>query len=69
MHAVFRIEEVLVNDTNEMISLIEGENAEINVPREVWSGLEGSDRVRVASLLFPNVSGMLPEHLPNKENT
>ena len=66
---VFQIEEVLVNETDERISLIEGEKAEVSVPREVWSGLSESDRVRVAFLLFRNVSGLLPEHLPSEENT
>ena len=60
---VLRIEEVSINSTNESISLIEGENARISIPREVIASIKGRESVRVVSFLYRNMSGLLPESL------
>ena len=66
--AVLRVEEVLINSTNERISLIEGENASISsIPREVIANVEGRENIRVVSLLYQNMSGLLPESLEGVE--
>ena len=65
--AVLRIEEVSINNTNESISLIEGENARISIPREVIASAEGRESVRVVSFLCQNMSGLLPESLEGVE--
>ena len=62
------VKEVLVNETDERIAPIEGELAEISIPREMLSGLRGNERVRMASFLFKNMSGLLPESLKEDEN-
>ena len=62
--AVFHVEEVSLDDTTEKISPIEGEIAELNIPREVLeSAAERGASVRMASFLFRNMSGLLPESL------
>ena len=61
--AVLRVEEVSINSTNERISLIEGENTTISIPREVIANVEGRESVRVVSILYRNMSGLLPERL------
>ena len=65
--AVLRVEEVLISSTNERISLIEGENASISIPREVIANVEGRENIRVVSLLYQNMSGLLPESLEGVE--
>ena len=66
---VLLVKEVIVNDTNERIALIEDEAAGISFPREVLTGIVvGRERVRVASLLFRNMSGLLPERLEEDDN-
>ena len=65
--AVLRVEEVPINTTNESISLIEGENARISIPREVVESIEGTESVRVVSFLYQNMSGLLPESLEGVE--
>lgn len=57
------VEEVLVNETSERISLIEDKDASISIPQEALSGADGRKRVRIASLLFRNLSGLVPESL------
>jgi hypothetical protein len=43
---------------------IQGEEAEIIVPiREVLAGLKSGEEVRMAALLFRNMSGLLPESM------
>ena len=42
---------------------IEEENARISIPREVLEGATGETPVRMASFLFRNMSGLLPESL------
>ena len=62
---VFHVEELLVNETEETILKppIEGENAEISIPREVLESARGKTPIRMASFLFRNMSGLLPESL------
>ena len=64
--AVILVQEVLVSNADEVITLIEEEAAGISIPREVFSSLK-EKRVRVASTLFRNMTGFLPESL--KEET
>ena len=61
--AVFRVEEVSVNEASAAtLSPIQGEVAEIIIPiREVLAGVESGTEVRMAALLFRNMSGLLPE--------
>ena len=43
---------------------IQGEDAEIIVPiTEVLAGLKSREEVRMAALLFRNMSGLLPESM------
>ena len=66
---VLLVKEVALNDTNERIPLIEDAAAGISIPREVLTGIVGGrERVRVASLLFRNMSGLLPERLEGDDN-
>ena len=60
---MFHVEEKEVSESTDGISPIERENAQINVPREVLSGVRRGEMVRMASLLFRNMSGILPERL------
>ena len=61
--AVFHVEEVSVNEASAAtLSPIQGEDAEIIIPiREVLAGLESGAEVRMAALLFRNMSGLLPD--------
>ena len=65
--AVLRVEEASTNNINESISLIEGENARISIPREVIASVEGRESVQVVSFLYRNMSGLLPESLEGVE--
>ena len=65
---VFIVEEVLVGEADERLSPIEGEDAVISIPMEVFGGLGGEERVRMASFLFRNMSGLLPENLEGTDN-
>ena len=60
------VEELVVNDIangDERISLIQEESAEINIPiREVLASARNRE-VRMASVLFRNMSGLLPVQL------
>ena len=62
---VFRVEEVSVSEASAAtLSPIQGEDAEIMIPiREVLSGLESGAEVRMAALLFRNMSGLLPDRI------
>ena len=62
---MFRVEEVSMNETSvATLSPIQGEDAEIIIPiREVLSGLESGEEVRMAALLFRNMSGLLPDRI------
>ena len=59
-----------MNETvNESRSPIKDEPAEIHIPvREVLSGVESEEPVRMTSLLFRNMSGLLPERLASSYN-
>ena len=52
-----------LDDTAQRISTIEGEIAELNIPIEVLESAERGASVRMASFLFRNMSGLLPESL------
>ena len=53
----------MVNETLKL-SFIRDENAEIILPiREVLTDLESGEVVRVAALLYRNMSGLLPESM------
>ena len=63
------VKELTLNKTVDKIhSLpVNSENATIHIPvREVLSSSENEDPVRMASLLFRNMSGFLPERLPEE---
>ena len=46
------------------LSPIQGEDAEIIIPiREVLLGLKSGEGVRMATLLFRNMSGLLPDRI------
>ena len=64
---VLRVEEASINSINESISLIEGENTRISIPREVIASIKGRESVRVVSFLYRNMSGLLPESLEGVE--
>ena len=67
--AVFHVEEISVHETDPMkLSPIQGEDAEIIIPiREVLVGLESGAEVRMAALLFRNMSGLLPESIDHED--
>ena len=47
-----------------LLAPIQGEDAEIIVPvTEVLTGLNNREKVRMAALLFRNMSGLLPESI------
>ena len=65
---MFQVEEVSLNDTDDMFSGVEEEEAEISIPREVLESLgQYGEPVRMASLLFRNKSGLLPERLEGND--
>ena len=66
MNAVLDVVELSVNDiiSAERISPIEGQIAEISIPiREVLAGVGNKEEARMATILFRNMSGLLPESL------
>ena len=67
--AVLRVKEVsIINTTNERISSqFEGENARISIPREVIASVEGRESILFVSILYRNMSGLLPESLEGVE--
>ena len=66
---VFHVEEVSASETRAgTLSPIQGEDAEIIIPmREVLVGLESGAKVRMAAILFRNMSGLLPENVVYEE--
>ena len=58
-------DDIFINDTVEKIPLIQAEEAQISISREVLTSCRGKREVnvRVASLLYRNMSGLLPERL------
>ena len=65
---MFRVKDKLVDESLEKISPIEGESSQITVPRELLDGVRKGNRIRMASFLFRNMSGLLPERLNNSDN-
>lgn len=66
---MFVVEEVSLNDTDDGLSPIDDEDAQIVIPREVLAALGNGESVRMASLLFRNKSGLLPPRLESADNT
>ena len=62
---MFHVEELLLDESTESISPIEDEIAQIRVPREVLAGQGRGQPIRMASFLFRNMSGLLPQRLEN----
>ena len=64
----FHIEEVMIDKNADMLSPIEDDSARISIPREVVEGTttEGAP-VRMASFLFRNMTGLLPESLSDED--
>ena len=67
---VFQIEDVLIDEiTEERISPIQGEIAEISIPiREVFASAGNQTLVRMASFLFRNMSRLLSGNLEGADN-
>lgn len=61
--AVLRVEEVVINNTNERITHTVGGKAKISIPREVIANVEGRESIQVVFILYRNMSGLLPESL------
>ena len=59
---MFRVEELLMSES---ITPIEEDVAEIRIPSEVLASQEGLNPIRMASFLFRNMSGLLPQRLSN----
>ena len=58
------VQEIDIEGTNETtIPLIDSKGAKITIPREAFLFPKAQERVRVASLLFRNMSGFLPQRL------
>ena len=63
MYEVFLVEEISLNDTeDEFISGVSDERAKIRIPRIIMERSD-QDPVRMVSLLFRNMSWLLPERL------
>ena len=56
------------NLVGESITPIEEESVKIDIPREVLEGVESGDQIRLATTIFRNMSRLLPETLPGKQN-
>ena len=66
LHTDLLFKEVLANTTTsstDLITLIDDDAARISIPREVFRGLDEARPVRVASFLYRNMSGLLPQSL------
>ena len=61
--AVFRVEEVRAENLKDIVSPIDEDSARISIPREVLEGSAEGAPVRMASFLFRNMTGLLPESL------
>ena len=59
----FHVQEVRADKNTDRVSPIEDKSATINIPTEVLEGATEEAPVRMASLLFRNMSGLLPESL------
>ena len=66
--AVFRVEEVRVENLQDTVFPIDEDSARISIPRDVLEGATaGGAPVRIASFLFRNMTGLLPESLGNED--
>ena len=68
---MFHIDEVSLNDMDDdgILFGVEEEETEISIPREVLESLGNeTEPVRMASLLYRNMSGLLPERLEGNDN-
>jgi hypothetical protein len=65
----YHIEEVTIDNFKSAgrVSPIEENSARISIPREVLEGAAQGASVRMASFLFRNMSGLLPESLSNSD--
>lgn len=63
LHAVFHIEDLVMDESSETLLAIDEETAKIRIPREVLASQESGKPVRMASFLFKNMSGLLPQRL------
>jgi hypothetical protein len=65
--AVFHVEEVRAD--KDSLSPIDEDSARISIPREVLepADVAGGAPVRMASFLFRNMSGLLPESLSDSD--
>ena len=65
---MFLVNEVSLSEIEDkLIPGVEAAEAEIRIPREVLEG-NSEEPVRMASLLFRNMSGLLPERLEGNDN-
>ena len=64
---MFHVEELIMAESSESITLVEEDIAEISIPSEVLEKQEGMNPIRTASFLFRNMSGLLPQRLGNNE--
>ena len=62
---MFRVKDKLVDESFEKISPIEGEGSQITISKELLDGFRTGNHIRMASSLFKNMSGLLPERLNN----
>ena len=61
---VLQVENIFTNSTNATTATFGNALAcRISIPAEVFSGLEEAQEVRVASFIYMNISGFLPESL------
>ena len=68
LYTDFRIEDILVSGTANL-SPVEGTFAEIAIPiNEVLEDVQIGTKVRVASFLFRNMSGLLPRRMEGAED-
>jgi hypothetical protein len=65
----YHIEEVTIDNFKSAgrVSPIEEDSARISIPREVVEGAVEGTPVRMASFLYRNMSGLLPESLSNSD--
>lgn len=59
------VAELEVSESIEEISPIVREGTQIKVPIQVLEGVESGEQVRMASIFYRNMSGLLPETLNN----
>ena len=60
---VFHVQELLIAEPGKSMTPIEEDVAEISIPSEVLANQEDGNPIRMASFLFRNMSGLLPQRL------